>query len=215
MEDPQIRAIRRYLAKYEIKHIDVRAELLDHFASAVTDIQKSQPNLSFKEALMVAHRRFGGKKAFTKYLNTAKEKVNKKVAKTIGSIALSFLGWPGVLVLLFALVAAFVVVRFLPLEAVYFSLLLLFIGQALYLYFEWKNTDYYLVKRSISNYGWYVYFLVFLPLNNLLLFNSTNRPVSSTLAIGVVAIGVFLLVVIAKTPRKLSEKAAEQYDLAD
>jgi membrane-bound ClpP family serine protease len=207
METPQIRAIRRYLAKYEINQIDLRAELVDHFASAVAYIQKQQPHLSFKEALMQPHRRFGGRKALDKYLRNAENKVNKKVGVAIGQVALSFLSWPSVLLLFISFGVSFLAFKLLTPDAVFIGLMALFAGQAVLLYYKWKNSPYFLVKRAVMTYGMYIYFLVYLPLSNLLLFASDLGP----LQIGVSTVSIFLWLVIFKVPQKLHEKAQQMY----
>lgn len=54
----EIKFIDNYLIKNEVKHWDVRLELLDHIVSAVED-KMSEDGISFNEALLEVHQGFG------------------------------------------------------------------------------------------------------------------------------------------------------------
>ena len=97
MEQPKVRAIRRYLQAQGVKYYDVQCELIDHFATAVEKEEKENPGIPFKHALIRAHRAFGGRKGFSEYIKAAKTKVNKKTGRLFLTVLLGLFGWPDIL----------------------------------------------------------------------------------------------------------------------
>ena len=94
MEAKKIEAIKNYLSHNGVEYLDVQAELIDHFATAVEKEENENPQIPFKEALIKAHRGFGGREGFRKYIEAAETRVTKKTFKMIGHTFAHFLSWP-------------------------------------------------------------------------------------------------------------------------
>lgn len=208
MTSKQLNIIRNYLQQFEMDYIDLQTELIDHFASAVSHLQEKQPELSFQQALLLAHQKFGGKAGFLKYRLAAENRVEKKIAKTMGRMGLSLLAWPSVLKVLLALVLAWLSVVYIPNSDIRFvGLIALLLIQALYLHARWRKTKYFLVKRSIRSLGMYLYFLIYLPYSNLLLFAKAGFNTHLILT----SLMLLFFLVVQNLPAKLQIIAEEQY----
>ncbi len=214
MQKAQLKIIHNYLNQFDIKYLDLQTELIDHFASAVSHIQEQHPQLTFQEALMQAHQRFGGKAGFRKYLLAAENRVEKKVLKTLGRLGLRLLSWPLVLKALGAVGLAWVVTTYVSsIDVLLASLVILLVGQALYLHWRWRNTPYFLVKRSLSSVGSYFYFLVYLPLSNLYLFSDSST--SSTIHWALATLLLLFMWVAQELPTTLHSLAQKEYPNID
>ncbi len=155
MEPAKLRAIRRYLAFNDIKYRDVQAELVDHFASAVEKIEKDKPAISFKEALLEAHRKFGGRRQLRHYMDQAEKKVERKTWRLLGRAIISQFDWPQFLLTLGITAFWFVLTPRLPFEFGWLTLgfLLAFIAVVIRNYFHLKRVPLYLPRQANRSLG--------------------------------------------------------------
>lgn len=209
MEEAKIRAIRRYLKKYNIKHIDVQAELVDHFASSLEGIEKERPGIGFKAALMTAHRRFGGREGFDKYLKAAENKVEKKVLKAFGASMLSFLSWPHFLLFLASFAIAFGISHFVPYSEYFIlGIAVLFVFELAAIYFRVKESPYFLVERSLAKIGQAVYFFTIMPYWFLIVHRT---PLPFWGEVGLITFAILLAYAYWQIPSKLQIQAEDEY----
>lgn len=165
MEQPKIRAIRRYLSQNGVKYYDVQAELIDHFATAVEKIERENLDIRFKVALLQAHRSFGGREGFRKYIQQAENDVRKKSWKLIGLSLLQFIKWPYLLITLSLFVSWHLVLTQLsiPQDQLWTGLIFCFLLVLLINYLRLRKVDMFLPKRSNNALGLSFYFLAYLP----------------------------------------------------
>lgn len=72
----QIQQIDNYISVCGIKYYDVKAEIIDHFASILEVRLDEEPNLDFKKAIVEEHRKFSDK-GFQRLLNSKSNLVHK------------------------------------------------------------------------------------------------------------------------------------------
>jgi hypothetical protein len=208
MQKEQLRIIKNYLHQFDVKYLDLQTELIDHFASAVSHIQQQHPQLTFQEALMRAHQKFGGKAGFRKYLLAAENRVEKKVLKTLGLLSLRLFSWPLVLKVIIAVGLAWLFTAYVNNPYAIFGLLLsLLIGQALYLHWRWRKTQYFLVKRALNSLALYLYLFIYLPFSNLVLFSSASFNTYWALS----SLLLLFFTVVQGLPAALQQLASEEY----
>jgi hypothetical protein len=92
----QIQHLDNYLISCDIKWIDVRAELVDHFASSLEKKLEENPTLDFKNAAIKVHKSFSDN-GFKKLLETKKKSVEKQFYKQLFSHLKSFFKLPKVI----------------------------------------------------------------------------------------------------------------------
>lgn len=76
----QIQEIDNYISVCGIKYYDVRAELVDHFASILEERIKKEPSLIFSNAIAEEHRKFSDS-GFKKLLDDKEKAVQKRFVK--------------------------------------------------------------------------------------------------------------------------------------
>lgn len=165
MEQAKIRAIRRYLSKNGVKYYDVQAELIDHFATAVERIEREEPDIRFKVALLKAHRSFGGSRGFEKYLKQAEKDVSRKTWKLIGLVLIQFLKWPYIAITAGLFVAWYYILTYqlIKLDWLMGSLLLSFLGLMLVNYLRLRKIEMFLPREANRALGWIFYALFWIP----------------------------------------------------
>lgn len=166
MEESKINAIRKYLSHNDVKYYDVQAELIDHFATAVENIEREYPEISFKEALHKAHRGFGGSEGFAKYLKSAEKAVEKKTLRLMGKTLVAMLKWPYFIFTLGVVICwSFILSNF---HSEIFTDITFFAFCGAYLlvlainYFRLRKVSMFLPKRSNAVLGWILYFIFYL-----------------------------------------------------
>jgi hypothetical protein len=181
MNDAELKAIRNYLSANGVAYYDVQAELIDHFATAVQEIRRKNPQIPFTDALLRAHRRFGGKNGFDKYIRQAYADAAGKTNRLILSSLLNFLKWP-----YFMFTAGLVAFWWWILSTVkinYSYLILAFIVlyAAIILINEWRlrQVPMFLPRKSNRQLGWVTYLLIYLPNSPFLPW--TNGPAAPEL----------------------------------
>lgn len=168
MEEAKIRAIQKYLSHNGVKYYDVQAELIDHFATAVEKIERENPGIRFKTALLKAHRSFGGSRAFEKYIREAEKRVEKKTWKLVGQTLLKFLQWPYLMVTV-AVAAAwhFVLEAFSESDTFWHITLFGFLGAYLLVillnWYRLRNLQMFLPRTAVRRLSGILYFVCYLP----------------------------------------------------
>ncbi len=163
MSPEKIEAIKKYLSKNGVKYYDVQAELIDHFATAVEKAQREQPGIPFTSALLAAHRAFGGREGFHKYIEAAERKVQKKITYLVGKTLLGYLKWP---YLLFTLTLLFSwrlgVEHLTDFTTPVYGFMLVFVFVVLFLSWRVRKEHMLLPKRASESLGWVFYFSYYL-----------------------------------------------------
>ncbi len=93
----QIQQIDSYIAACGIEWIDVRAELVDHFANSLEDKFEKNPNLNFMEAIVEEHKGFSNS-GFKKLLASKKAAVQKQFYHQVFINLKSFFKLPKIII---------------------------------------------------------------------------------------------------------------------
>lgn len=165
MNQSELTAIKNYLHANGVEYYDVQAELMDHFASAVQAIRRKHPQLPFKDALLQAHRNFGGKTGFQKYIAHAYSDAARKTNRLILSSLVSFLKWPYLLYTAGLTAFWFGVFKYLELSFSYLIVGFILLCLAIILFNEWqlRKVKMFLPRKSNRQLAWITYFLIYLP----------------------------------------------------
>ncbi|WP_417610839.1 hypothetical protein [Owenweeksia hongkongensis] len=212
MEAKKIEAIKKYLSFYDAKYYDVQAELIDHFASAVEKAERENPDIPFKHALIKAHRSFGGREGFRKYIDAAKKDVRKKTDKMILNLLLQLLHWPYIL-----LTAAVVFIWHLVLQNWNTDVNLLYlvvmltggISVGIINYVQLKDIDLFLPKHANYYLGSFFYFSVYLPYYFLILIQD-ERP-NHFLLVASLSLMTFIFISFARIPKLAIKETLKLY----
>ncbi|MDT8418081.1 MAG: hypothetical protein RQ864_09750, partial [Lutibacter sp.] len=78
----QMQQIDRYIAACGIEWIEVRAELVDHFANSLEEKLAINPVLDFRQAIVAEHKSFSDN-GFKKLLKTKKAAVHKQFYRQV------------------------------------------------------------------------------------------------------------------------------------
>ncbi len=97
----QIQQIDKYIAACGIEWIDVRAELVDHFANSLEEKLEKNPNLNFMQAIVEAHKNFSDS-GFKKLLKTKKAAVQKQFYRQVFINLKSFFKLPKIIITIMA-----------------------------------------------------------------------------------------------------------------
>lgn len=93
----QIQQIDDYIFSCGIKWVDVRAELVDHFATSLENKLEENPKLDFKQAIVNEHKSFSDV-GFKKLLEIKKKAVEKQFYKQVFKHLKSFFKLPKVII---------------------------------------------------------------------------------------------------------------------
>lgn len=165
MEAAKINAIKRYLSENGIQYYDVQAELIDHFATAVERAEKESPGIHFQEALHKAHRSFGGKEGFRKYIDEAQAVVQKKTNRMMAQTLLLFLKWPYFLFTIVVTLIWYFVIQNYPsaLDGVSAGFFISFLIVAVINHLRLRKVNMFLPRRTNKALGLILYFTVYIP----------------------------------------------------
>lgn len=212
MTPEKVTAIRRYLRTNGVKYYDVQAELIDHFATAVEKAERENPNIPFKHALIQAHRAFGGREGFRKYIDAAKKSVRKKTYKMILRLLVQFLYWPYIL---FSAAVAFIwhlVLQNWHSDVNLLYLVTMLIGGvfvAFFNYFKLKHTNLFLPRQANYYLGTFFYFSVYLPYYFLIL-TQDERP-NHFLLVTSLSLMTFIFISFIRLPKLAIEETLKKY----
>ncbi len=93
----QIQQIDRYIAACGIEWIEVRAELVDHFANSLEKKLAINPRLDFMQAIVAEHKSFSDN-GFKKLLKTKKAAVHKQFYRQVFINLKSFFKLPKIII---------------------------------------------------------------------------------------------------------------------
>jgi hypothetical protein len=93
----QLEEVDRYISCCGIKYYDVRAEIVDHFASVLEKRLEENPDLDFKQEVVKIHKNFSNK-GFHKLLKDKTESVHKKFYVSSLKHLLSFFKPPKIII---------------------------------------------------------------------------------------------------------------------
>lgn len=212
MTPEKIRAIRRYLRTNGVEYYDVQAELIDHFATAVEKAEQENPDIPFKHALIKAHRSFGGREGFRKYINAAKKDVRKKTNKMILRLLLQLLYWPYILLTVAVIFTwHFILQNWHPdVDSLYLSIMLtggVFV--AIFNYFKLKNTHLFLPKHANYYLGSFFYFSVYLPYYFLIL--TQDEVPNHFILVASLSLMTFIFISFARIPKLAIDETLKIY----
>lgn len=210
MEAAKIEIIQKYLSVNGVEYYDVQAELIDHFATTVEETQKQNPGLSFTDAMMKAHRNFGGKEGFRKYLEQAQTDVNKKIYKLLGKTLLRFVQWP-YLVITAALALSWYLVFTkwnVPTDILFVSMSTTFLLVMIWNVIRMRNVKMFLPKKAYKALGLVFYFVVYLPGVPLVFTPKTPSTVFNIIYFTLLSL---MLVAFSKIPKLSIEETQKIY----
>ena len=93
----QIQEIDTYISSCGVKFYDVRAEIVDHFATVLEQRLEENPVIDFKKEIVKTHRNFSNK-GFSKLLETKTKAVHKKFYISSLKHLLSFFKLPKIII---------------------------------------------------------------------------------------------------------------------
>ena len=93
----QIQEIDNYITVCGIKYYDVKAEIVDHFASILELRLANEPNLNFKKAIVEEHKKFSDR-GFKRLLETKTNAVHKKFFNLTFNNLRSFFKLPKIII---------------------------------------------------------------------------------------------------------------------
>lgn len=211
MTPEKIRAIKRYLSTQGVKYYDVQAELIDHFATAVEEAERENPNIPFKHALIQAHRAFGGREGFRKYLDAAKKDVRKKTNRIILNLLLQFLHWPFLLITVLVIASwHFFFNNFQNIDPRTLYLLMMVIGVTIIgglNNYRLRNIPMFMPRHANITLGGILYFIIFLPSQHLLRIDNPSHQ----LLVAYFSLLTFLLISFARLPKLAIAETLKKY----
>ncbi len=165
MEAEKIEAIKSYLSNNGVKYYDIQTELIDHFATAVENVQRINPKIGFQEALLVSHREFGGKEGFRKYVLEAESNVTKKTWLLVGKTLLQFLKWPCLMVVGLLTLFWTIIIDQWQAKAEWFfvGIMISFLIVMLINNIKLQKIEMFLPRKTNKALGWVLYFVAFIP----------------------------------------------------
>ena len=93
----QIKQIDNYIPSCGIEWIDVRSELVDHFANSLEEKLEKNPNLDFNQAIINEHKQFNDS-GFKKLLDSKRKAVEKQFYKQVFKQLKSFFKLPKIVI---------------------------------------------------------------------------------------------------------------------
>ena len=211
MTPEKICAIKRYLRTQGVKHYDVPAELIDHFATAVEEAERENPEIPFKHALIQAHRAFGGREGFRKYINAAKRDVRKKTNQLILNLLFQFLQWP-FLILTILIIAGwhFFLNHFPNIDSRTLYFIMMVIGVTIIAgvnSYRLRNVPMFMPRHANIILGGILYFIIFLPSQHLLRIDNPNH----VLLVAYFSLLTFSLISFARLPKLAMAETLKKY----
>lgn len=101
----EVDKLYQFCEKKGVRYYDIQAELVDHLANGIEELQAQDPTLSFERALEMEYKKFG-LFGFSKILGEKMVAAHKKQRNTFYRILKESFGWPKV-ILFFLLTTLF------------------------------------------------------------------------------------------------------------
>ncbi|MCB0629030.1 MAG: hypothetical protein R2824_26370 [Saprospiraceae bacterium] len=137
LDQEQIRALFDFVNRKRVRYYDLQVELVDHFASAIEDIWRKEPNLPFDSAVNRVYSQFPIT-GFASLIDKQRKAIQKEAWRWIFQTWRNYFGWPKLL-LAIAVIFALRLVFYLPIPAnwIFVSSFFLVMGGGLWtLYFS-------------------------------------------------------------------------------
>lgn len=167
LSQEQIQQIDRYIAACGIEWIEVRAELVDHFANSLEEKLAINPTLDFMQAIIAEHKSFSDN-GFKKLLKTKKAAVHKQFYRQVFINLKSFFKLPKIIISIAVFYGLVLIMDLVNNKELFFMILaialFLLVVQALVrtaIDKKSKNNNFLLLNRTESIFQLYNFLMVF------------------------------------------------------
>jgi hypothetical protein len=96
LTDAHIEELYEFTRKHHVQHFDLQTELVDHLANGIQEQWKTEPSLSFKEALQIEFQKFGVF-GFSDIIRKHDSVLTKKYHKLLYQFALEYFKLPKII----------------------------------------------------------------------------------------------------------------------
>lgn len=188
----QIQQIDRYIAACGIEWIEVRAELVDHFANSLEEKLAINPTLDFMQAIVAEHKSFSDN-GFKKLLETKKTAVYKQFYHQVFINLKSFFKLPKIIISIAVFYGLVLIMDLVNNKELFFMILaitlFLLVVQALVrtaIEKKSKNNNFLMLNRTESIFQLYNFLmLIFLNATTLRTENSFQNANYNYLQLGI------------------------------
>ena len=193
----QLLQIDNYIFSCGIKFIDIRAEIVDHFANILEQKLEENPTLNFKQEIINIHKNFS-EKGFKKLLKEKTKSVQKRFYKASLKHLITFFRFPKIIVSGGFFYFLILIMNLVEDKEVFFSILsfiLLFLGFRLLFNVNMRNSNKqtFLVLNMTLNFFNSFYLLVM-----IFNFSASHRIIGSffNFTFNYIYLGIFTLLIL-------------------
>ena len=193
----QLLQIDNYIFSCGIKFIDIRAEIVDHFANILEQKLEENPTLNFKEEIINIHKNFS-ENGFKKLLKEKTKSVQKRFYKASLKHLITFFRFPKIIVSGGFFYFLILIMNLVEDKEVFFSILsfiLLFLGFRLLFNVNMRNSNKqtFLVLNMTLNFFNSFYLLVM-----IFNFSASHRIIGSffNFTDNYIYLGIFTLLIL-------------------
>ena len=193
----QLLQIDNYIFSCGIKFIDIRAEIVDHFANILEQKLEENPTLNFKEEIINIHKNFS-ENGFKKLLKEKTKSVQKRFYKASLKHLITFFRFPKIIVSGGFFYFLILIMNLVEHKEVFFSILsfiLLFLGFRLLFNVNMRNSNKqtFLVLNMTLNFFNSFYLLVM-----IFNFSASHRIIGSffNFTDNYIYLGIFTLLIL-------------------
>ena len=193
----QLLQIDNYIFSCGIKFIDIRAEIVDHFANILEQKLEENPTLNFKQEIINIHKNFS-ENGFKKLLKEKTKSVQKRFYKASLKHLITFFRFPKIIVSGGFFYFLILIMNLVEDKEVFFSILsfiLLFLGFRLLFNVNMRNSNKqtFLVLNMTLNFFNSFYLLVM-----IFNFSASHRIIGSffNFTDNYIYLGIFILLIL-------------------
>ena len=191
----QLLQIDNYIFSCGIKFIDIRAEIVDHFANILEQKLEENPTLNFKQEIINIHKNFS-ENGFKKLLKEKTKSVQKRFYKASLKHLITFFRFPKIIVSGGVFYFLILIMNLVEDKEVFFSILiLLFLGFRLLFNVNMRNSNKqtFLVLNMTLNFFNSFYLLVM-----IFNFSASHRIIGSffNFTFNYIYLGIFTLLIL-------------------
>ena len=193
----QLLQIDNYIFSCGIKFIDIRAEIVDHFANILEQKLEENPTLNFKQEIINIHKNFS-ENGFKKLLKEKTKSVQKRFYKASLKHLITFFRFPKIIVSGGFFYFLILIMNLVEDKEVFFSILsfiLLFLGFRLLFNVNMRNSNKqtFLVLNMTLNFFNSFYLLVM-----IFNFSASHRIIGSffNFTFNYIYLGIFTLLIL-------------------
>ena len=197
LSQEQLLQIDNYIFSCGIKFIDIRAEIVDHFANILEQKLEENPTLNFKEEIINIHKNFS-ENGFKKLLKEKTKSVQKRFYKASLKHLITFFRFPKIIVSGGFFYFLILIMNLVEHKEVFFSILsfiLLFLGFRLLFNVNMRNSNKqtFLVLNMTLNFFNSFYLLVM-----IFNFSASHRIIGSffNFTDNYIYLGIFTLLIL-------------------